>query len=268
MVDGSLTATGKPLLANDPHRPVQIPSLRKTVHLVAPGWNVIGAGEPALPGIALGHNERIAFGFTIVGIDQQDLYVEKLNPANPGQYRYRGAWRNVEIERQTIEVRGAAPQTVELRYTVHGPDHSRGPRPAPRLRTALGGHGTRHGRVPGRACRWRARATGTSSSPPWSATKCPAKTWSTPTWTATSAGRRPDSRRCARTGPGCSRCRATPANTSGAASARLDELPRLYNPPEHFIATANHNILPPGYTHPARLRVGASRSATSASAKC
>jgi len=61
---------------------VQLPSLRKIVHLVGPGWNAIGAGEPALPGIALGTNERIAFGFTIVGIDQQDLYVEKLDPAN------------------------------------------------------------------------------------------------------------------------------------------------------------------------------------------
>ena len=78
VVDGSMTTTGKPILANDPHRPVRVPSLRKTVHLVAPGWNAIGAGEPALPGIALGHNERVAFGFTIVGIDQQDLYVEKL----------------------------------------------------------------------------------------------------------------------------------------------------------------------------------------------
>ena len=103
-----MTATGKPILANDPHRPVQIPSLRKTVHLVAPGWNAIGAGEPALPGIALGHNERMAFGFTIVGIDQQDLYVEKLNPQNPNQYLYRGAWKTVEIERQTD--RGERPR--------------------------------------------------------------------------------------------------------------------------------------------------------------
>ena len=57
VVDGSMTATGKPILANDPHRPIQLPSLRKTVHLVAPGWNAFGAGEPALPGIALGHND-------------------------------------------------------------------------------------------------------------------------------------------------------------------------------------------------------------------
>src|SRR4029079_5271994 len=90
VVDGTLTASGRPMLANDPHRPVQLPSLRKTVHLVGPGWNAVGAGETALPGIALGHNENIAFGFTIAGIDQQYLYVEKVNPANEAEYHYRG----------------------------------------------------------------------------------------------------------------------------------------------------------------------------------
>src|SRR5207248_2831731 len=121
VVDGAMSVTGKPLLANDPHRPVQIPSLRKTVHLVAPGWNAIGAGEPALPGIALGHNEHIGFGFTIVGIDQQDLYVEKQNPANASEYRYRGAWKKVETDRQTLAVKGAQPRDIDLRYTIHGP---------------------------------------------------------------------------------------------------------------------------------------------------
>ena len=67
VINGRLSATGKPILASDPHRALQIPSLRRTVHLVAPGWNVIGAGEPALPGVALGHNDSIAFGFTITG---------------------------------------------------------------------------------------------------------------------------------------------------------------------------------------------------------
>src|SRR5206468_8614710 len=121
VVDGTMTVTGRPMLANDPHRPVQIPSLRKTVHLVAPGWNAIGAGEPALPGIALGHNEHIGFGFTIVGIDQQDLYVEKQNPANASEYRYRGAWKKVETDRQTLAVKGAQPREIDLRYTIHGP---------------------------------------------------------------------------------------------------------------------------------------------------
>ena len=96
VVDGTLTATGKPLLAYDPHRALQTPSLRRTIHLVAPGWNVIGAGEPALPGIAIGHNEHIAFGFTITGIDQQDLYVEKMNPKNPDRVLVSDAWKRVD----------------------------------------------------------------------------------------------------------------------------------------------------------------------------
>src|SRR5450759_5533995 len=121
VVDGTMTATGRPMLANDPHRPVQVPSLRKTVHLVGPGWNAIGSGEPGLPGIALGHNETIAFGFTIVGIDQQDLYVETVNPANASEYRYRGEWKKFESEQQKIAIKGQAARAVTLRHTVHGP---------------------------------------------------------------------------------------------------------------------------------------------------
>ena len=79
---------------------------------MAPGWDVIGSGEPGLPGVAIGHNDRVAFGITIVGMDQQDLYVETLNPANPDQYRHDGSWRAMEIERQTIVVKGAQPRTV------------------------------------------------------------------------------------------------------------------------------------------------------------
>jgi penicillin amidase len=121
VIDGSMSATGKPLLASDPHREIAVPSLRKIVHLVAPGWNAIGAGEPALPGIELGHNQSIGFGLTIVGTDQQDLYVEKLNPANANQYMYKGEWKPVQIEKQQIAVKGAAPKSVELRFTGHGP---------------------------------------------------------------------------------------------------------------------------------------------------
>jgi penicillin G amidase len=122
VVHGKLTATGKPLLANDPHRPILLPSLRKTVHLVAPGWNAFGAGEPALPGIALGHNDDIAFGFTIVGMDQSDLYVEKLHAKDDTQYEYRGEWKKLEVFREEILVKGSqTPQTVELKYTLHGP---------------------------------------------------------------------------------------------------------------------------------------------------
>ena len=122
VVDGSMTHSGKPILANDPHRPIQLPSLRKTVHLVAPGWNSFGAGEPALPGIALGHNDRVAFGFTIVGIDQGDLYVEKTNPANPDEYLYKGSWRKFTVVRDRVNVKGqATPEEIVLRSSLHGP---------------------------------------------------------------------------------------------------------------------------------------------------
>ena len=121
VVSGRLSATGKPLLASDPHRSLQIPSLRRTVHLVGPGWNVFGSGEPALPGIALGHNETIGFGFTITGTDQQDLYVEQLNPTSPSQYLYKGQWKQIETEKHWIAVKGEKPRMVETQYTVHGP---------------------------------------------------------------------------------------------------------------------------------------------------
>jgi len=120
-VSGSLTATGKPLLANDPHRVIAEPSLRYIVHLVAPGWNVIGAGEPGLPGVAVGHNENIAWGFTIFGLDQQDLYLADLNPADPEQYKTEHGWERMEVKAESIGVRGGASVSVKLKFTRHGP---------------------------------------------------------------------------------------------------------------------------------------------------
>ena len=120
-IAGKLTATGRPLLANDPHRAHSLPSLRYIAHLNAPGLNVIGAGEPALPGISIGHNERIAFGLTIFGIDQEDLYVEDVNPANPAETKWLGRWEPMTTVEETIAVRGAAPVKAALKFTRHGP---------------------------------------------------------------------------------------------------------------------------------------------------
>ena len=72
-----------------------IPSLRYWVHLVAPGWNVIGGGEPSVPGVSVGHNEYGAWGLTIFATDGEDLYIYETNPANPRQYRYKGAWESM-----------------------------------------------------------------------------------------------------------------------------------------------------------------------------
>lgn len=121
VVSGNRTPTGYPLLANDPHRRQGAPSLRYWVHLVAPGWNVIGAGEPVLPGVSIGHNERGAWGLTIYGTDMEDLYVYDTNPANPRQYRYAGKWEDMRVIHEMIPVKGEAPAAVDLEYTRHGP---------------------------------------------------------------------------------------------------------------------------------------------------
>ena len=115
------SATGRPILANDPHRQLGAPSLRYVVQLQAPGLNLIGAGEPALPGIALGHNDHGAFGLTIFAIDQEDLYVYALNPRDPGQYLYGAGWEAMTVVHESIPVRGEAAREVELRFTRHGP---------------------------------------------------------------------------------------------------------------------------------------------------
>lgn len=121
VISGRLTETGSVLLANDPHRNVANPSIRYLVHLNAPGWNVIGATEAPLPGVAIGHNGRIAWGLTIVGTDQSDVFVEQLNPANREQVRYRGAWEPLRVQYDTISVRGGAPVIVRQQFSRHGP---------------------------------------------------------------------------------------------------------------------------------------------------
>lgn len=121
VVSGERTITGRPVLANDPHRTQQVPSLRYWVHLVAPNWNVIGAGEPALPGVSIGHNQYGAWGLTIFAIDQEDLYVYDTQPGDAAQYRYQEGWERMRLLRETIPVRGASPESVDLKFTRHGP---------------------------------------------------------------------------------------------------------------------------------------------------
>jgi penicillin amidase len=115
------SATGRPLLAADPHRLQAAPGLRYLVHLEAPGLSAIGGGEPAVPGISMGHNGRIAFGLTVFAADQEDLYVYETRPGAPDEYRYRGGWEKMRLLSERIEVRGAPAETVTLRFTRHGP---------------------------------------------------------------------------------------------------------------------------------------------------
>ncbi|MEW6320867.1 MAG: penicillin acylase family protein [Acidobacteriota bacterium] len=121
VIAGARTLSTYPIMANDPHRVIAAPSLRYWVHLVGPGWNVVGGGEPVLPGVSIGHNGHGAWGLTIFGNDNEDLYVYDTNPANPDEYRYRGGWEAMRVVTETIAVKGAAPETVALKFTRHGP---------------------------------------------------------------------------------------------------------------------------------------------------
>lgn len=121
VVTGSLSESGYPIMANDPHRVLQAPALRYFVRLNGPGWNVAGGGEPALPGISIGHNGFGAWGLTIFRLDSEDLYVYETHPDDPDSYRYGDGWERMKSERTVIEVRGGEPVTATLRYTRHGP---------------------------------------------------------------------------------------------------------------------------------------------------
>ncbi|MCC5905711.1 MAG: penicillin acylase family protein [Balneolaceae bacterium] len=118
---GDLTESGYVLLANDPHRGVTNPSLRYLVHLDAPGYSVIGSTEPAIPGIAIGHNGRVAWGLTIVGTDQADVFIEELNPDNINEVRWQDEWYPLETVTDTIPVRDGDPVIVEHKFSRHGP---------------------------------------------------------------------------------------------------------------------------------------------------
>lgn len=121
VVSGAHTATGKPLLANDTHLDLSIPPIWYEIHLTAPGWNVKGFTLPGAPMIIIGHNDRIAWGFTNNGADVQDLYIETFNPSSPDEYRVNGAWTKAQVLDETIRVKGRPDEHLNLTVTRHGP---------------------------------------------------------------------------------------------------------------------------------------------------
>ena len=126
-VSGEYTPTGAPFLMNDPHLSSQMPSIWyqvglhcRTVSDACP-YDVVGFSFAGVPGVVIGHNADIAWGFTNVGPDVQDLYIEKINPQNPNQYEVNGEWVDMELRTEIIDVAGSDPVEVTVRTTRHGP---------------------------------------------------------------------------------------------------------------------------------------------------
>ncbi|HEY8004922.1 MAG TPA: penicillin acylase family protein [Phenylobacterium sp.] len=244
----SRTATGRPILANDPHRAVGVPSLRYIVHLNAPDLDIIGAGEPALPGVSLGHNRDVAWGLTIFYIDQEDLYVYD---TRGDAYRYKGGFEPMKVVHETIEVKGEAPREVTLKFTRHGPVIDETPD------AGKGGHAFAMRTVwnlPGASGYfgssrlWRAKS--------WADFKGGQEAWGTPPLNLVFADKGGDI--------GWSAAGLTPIrpNWDGLLPVPGDgryewtglmpeaRLPAAHNPPEGFFATANDMNLPAGYARP------------------
>jgi penicillin G amidase len=244
-IAGTLTSTGKPILANDPHRVVGLPSLRYIVHLVAPGWDVIGAGEPGLPGVAVGHNQHIGWGFTIFGLDQQDLYLEDLNPQDPLEYKTPNGWARMRVERETIAVKGRRPVEVELKFTRHGPVLWEDGKRALSLRWV--------GAEPGTAGYLGSVAVDRATS--WKQFEEAMKRWKVPSENIVYAD---VDGNIGEHSTGLAPLRKTwtgllPVPGGGdyewSGYVPNSALPHSFNPPTGFIATANHKMIPENYPY-------------------
>ena len=256
VISPARTASGGVMVANDPHRSVVNPSFRYIVHLNAPGWNVIGATEPVMPGVMIGHTEHIGWGLTIVGTDQADVYVEDINPADHAQARFRGAWETMRTVVDTIRVKGAAPVLVTQRFTRHGPVfytdtvHHK----AYAMRTTAG--------LPGSAgylsalryhaledCRGFLEAQQFFLAP--TENMICGDTRGNIAWQASAAS----PRRVGWQG-------RLPVSGNGEYEwdGLRTDLPREFNPARGWIATANHDIHPEGYDPPLYFKAGPQRA--------
>ena len=246
VMNGKMTTTGKPMVVNDPHREVTNPSLRYLVHLNAPEWNVIGASEAPFIGVHIGHNANLGWGMTVVGTDQVDVMVEELNPANANEVLYNGKWEPLRIVREEIKVKGKAPREVELKFSRHGAvfyedtEHKR----AYVLRSVMDEPGTA----------WYLGSLRLAQATTCSAFLDAATYWKTPSenlicgdtdgniaWQA--SGLAPSR-------VGWSGRLPVPGTGKYEWQGFRQDLPREFNPDRGFVATANHNIHPKGYSPP------------------
>ncbi len=259
VVDGTMTATGAPILCNDPHLGQAAPSIWYECHLVAGDIDVVGASFPGAPGIVIGHNKHIAWGVTNAVSDVQDLYIEKFNPQNSRQYEFQGQWENATIVREEIRVKGQKePIIEEVRVTRHGPIltntplHSDGTSQNGTLKDfplALRWVGLEQ-------CNILSSIQKINRATNWSEFREALRDWDVPAQNVVYADKEGNI--------GYIMAGAIPVRAKGQALlpspgwtgeyewTRLipfDELPQSYNPEQHFIVTANNRVIDDNYPH-------------------
>jgi len=256
VVSGARTASGKPLLANDPHLGLTAPPVWYFAQLSASGMNVIGSTLPGVPGVILGRNERIAWGMTNTGPDVQDLYLEKLDSA--GGYLTPEGPRPFQIVEETIRVKGGENEKLRVRISRHGPVISDVSRVAQDLLPR--GHVI--------AFAWTALAEDDRSmqalvkfarAREWNGFLAAARDFQAPQQNMVyadvegnigfvAAGRVPH-RKPGNDLKGMAPAPGWQAKYDWAGFIPFEQLPRSFNPADGAIVTANHRITPPGYPH-------------------
>jgi len=258
-VDGTRTTSGKPLLANDPHLGLTAPSVWYLAHLSWPGVDVVGATLPGMPAVVLGHNGRVAWGFTNTGPDVQDLFVERVDPLDQSRYAAPDGWRAFDVRRERIVVKDGEDVVLEVRQSRHGPvlgDMSRRPGESDRSDQVL-------------ALAWTAlrdddltlqAALGLPHARDWEGFVANVRDFHSPQQNISYAdvdgnigflapGLIPIRRgRCGER-PGTMPRPGWEAGCDWQGFVPFDALPRVYNPPGGTIVTANHKVVADGYPH-------------------
>ncbi len=243
-VAGSRTASGKPILSNDPHLEYSMPGIWYMAHLDAPGLNVSGVSLPGVPGVIVGHNQRIAWGITNLGFDVQDLYFEKMDDS--GHYLFHGQVEQARQEREIIPVKGRQAVEMNVLVTRHGP--------------LLPGKGSE--RI---SLRWTAADPGLLQYPVldidraqnWQQFNTALARWAGPGSNFVyadvdgnigyhAAGKLPKRHGFAGDVP----LDGSSGDFEWDGYIPFDELPAAYNPPGGIIATANQNPFPVDYAYP------------------
>jgi penicillin amidase len=240
----SRTASGKPILSNDMHLEYSLPGIWYMTHLQAPGLDVSGVSLPGVPGVVVGHNQRIAWGITNLQFDVQDLYLEKMD--ENGRYLYKGQVEQAQQERELIQVKGQRPTEMNVWVTRHGPVVvANGPE-----RMAL---------------RWTAAEPGALQYPVldidraqnWEQFTTALKRWTGPGSNFVyadvdgnigyhAAGNLPSRHGFAGDVP----VDGSSGDFEWDGNIPFDQLPSAYNPPGGVIASANQNPFPPDYPYP------------------
>lgn len=251
VISGARTTTGMPILADDPHLAIQMPSIWYQVGLhcrtVSPAcpFDVAGVSFAGVPGVVIGHNGRIAWGVTNVGPDTQDLYLERANPANPDEFEFQGKFEKAKVIDEVINVAGGASVTLKVRVTRHGPI----------MNDALGGL---KGYKQPVSLRWTSLDAGSlyksvigiDRAQNWAEFRNALRDWDSPSQNFVYAdvdgnigyqmpGRVP----IRASGEGDVPTPGWTGDTEWTGYIPFDDLPSVFNPPEGYIATANNAVV-------------------------